>query len=82
MKKICIFLLMMSLFSCFVSACAPKKPKANMIQSQRRFAKYVEPQTRGTSPASIDLSEGPKLRYDATFGPNNINFDIKIVDPY
>ena len=70
------------MLSCLVSACAPKKPKANMIQSQRRFAKYVEPQTSKTSTTAIDLSEGPKLRYDATFGPGSINFDIKIVDPY
>jgi hypothetical protein len=53
-----------------------------MIQSQRRFAKYIEPQTAQTKSVSIDLSEGPKLDYRKNLGPQDINFDIKIVDPY
>ena len=30
----------------------------------------------------VDLSEGPKLRYNANFGPKDLNFDIKIINPY
>ncbi|MBR1775829.1 hypothetical protein IJ750_01980 [bacterium] len=54
-----------------------------MVQSQRRFAKYVEPQSGNTNATgTIDLSEGPRQNYDRNLGPQNINFDIKIVDPY
>ena len=80
MRKICILLLMLSLICVFVSACS-KKPKPNMVQSQRRFAKYIEHGNNGAG-GVIDLSEGPKLRYDANLGPSNPNFEIKIVDPY
>ena len=79
MRKICILLLMLSLICVYASACS-KKPRQNMIQSQRRFAKYIEHDYRGVD--VIDLSEGPKLRYDANLGPSNPNFEIKIVDPY
>ena len=80
MKKICIFLLMLSFIALSTSACS-KKPKQNMVQSQRRFAKYVEPSAQGNGNV-IDLSEGPKLKYDAKFGPNSPSFEFRIVDPY
>lgn len=80
MKKICIFLLMLSFITISTSACS-HKPKQNMVQSQRRFAKYVEPMQQGNGDV-IDLSEGPKLKYDANFGPTNPGFEFKIVDPY
>ncbi len=80
MKKICIFLLMLSFITVTTSACT-KRPKQNMVQSQRRFAKYVET-TSQTNRDVIDLSEGPKLKYDAKFGPNSPSFEFKIVDPY
>ena len=51
-----------------------------MIQSKRRFAQYVETQNKSYN--SIDLSEGPRQSYDANLGPQSLNFDIKIVDPY
>jgi hypothetical protein len=41
----------------------------------------MEPQQH-KDPNTVDLSEGPKLKYDANLGPKNLNFDIKIVDPY
>lgn len=50
-----------------------------MIKSKRRFAEYVEPKKH---PGVVDLSEGPKLRYDANFGPKSPEFDIKIKNPY
>lgn len=82
MKKFCIFLLMVSFILTGTTACTHKK-KPNMVQSQRRFAKYVEPQSGNTNATgTIDLSEGPRQNYDRNLGPQNINFDIKIVDPY
>ena len=65
-----------------LSACAPRKPKPNMVQSERRFAKYVEQNQSKKTGNFIDLSEGPKQSYDAYLGPQNLNFDFKIVDPY
>ena len=65
----------------FFSACTIKEQKSTMVQAKRRFAKYVEPQ-KNKDARSVDLSEGPRLRYDADFGPKTPNFDIKIVNPY
>ena len=82
MKKILTLLLIFSFISSCTTACTQKQTsKPNMIQSKRRFAEYVEPQQQKAS-NTIDLSEGPKLKYDANLGPQNLNFDIKIVDPY
>ena len=47
-----------------------------MIQSKRRFASYVEPQTEQKDKNVVDLSEGPKLNYNGTLGPQNLNFEI------
>ena len=83
MKKYLILLLMFSFISICTTACGiQNRPKQNMIQSTRRFAKYLEPQEQQSNPNAIDLSEGPRQNYNAKFGPKNIDFDIKIVDPY
>ena len=82
MKKLLVIFVIFSFILVNITACSNKKSsKANMIQAKRRFAQYVEPQKQ-KDPRTIDLSEGPKLDYDAKFGPRNLNFDIKIVDPY
>lgn len=82
MKKILSFIIMFSLVSVCTTACTNQsKPKQNMIQSKRRFAQYLEQQDQ-KNPHAIDLSEGPKQNYNAKFGPKNLEFDIKIVDPY
>ena len=82
MKKICIFLLMLSFVVTVTTGCKPGTgQKQNMVQSKRRFAEYVEPQGN-LNKNVVDLSEGPRQSYDARLGPQNINFDIKIVDPY
>lgn len=82
MKKILVILLVFFFISDFTSACKRNtSPKANLIQSKRRFAEYIESQAKNDTKV-IDLSEGPKLKYDKTLGPQNLNFDIKIVDPY
>ena len=80
MKKALIFLIMLSMVSVCTTACSNKQ-KPNMIQAKRRFADYVEPQQQ-KDPNTIDLSEGPRQNYNARFGPKNLDFDIKIVDPY
>lgn len=80
MKKICALLLLASFIIVGTSACT-KKPKPNMVQSQRRFEKYINEQNN-RSGTVIDLSEGPRQNYDRNMGPQNLNFDIKIVDPY
>ena len=78
MKKIC-GLIIFALISCvFLSAC-DTKTNNSLIKSQRKLAKYLEPQK---TPGTVDLSEGPKLKYDAYFGPKKLNFDFKIENPY
>ena len=52
-----------------------------MIKSERRLGKYIQPQNEQKS-GVVDLSEGPKLKYDAVFGPKTPSFDFKIVNPY
>ena len=82
MKKYYAFTIILSvLLSCTTGCSDVKRPKQNLIQSKRRFAEFVESKEQ-KDPNTIDLSEGPKLRYDAHLGPQNLNFDIKIVDPY
>ena len=82
MKKLCILILISIFISTFLTACTQKKAqKPNMIQSKRRFANYIEgSQTK--DPYAIDLSEGQKIKYDKKLGPQNPDFDFKIVDPY
>ena len=56
----------------------PKSP----IKYERKLGKYFESEDKKNISGTIDLSEGPKLRYNANFGPKDLNFDIKIVNPY
>ena len=81
MKKICALLVFVFLLTMITSACHVKRTDNSMVKAERRFAKYVESPTQPRN-QYIDLSEGPKLKYDANLGPSNINFDFKIVDPY
>jgi hypothetical protein len=82
MKKAVIYLLMISFICVCTTACTNQhKQKQSMVQSKRRFAQYLESQEQG-NPNAIDLSEGPKQNYNAKFGPKNLEFDVKIVDPY
>ena len=52
------------------------------INYTRRLGKYLQAEPSASTNGTIDLSEGPKLRYDAKFGPKDMNFDVKIVNPY
>ncbi len=80
MKKICSLVLCVSFILLTTSACTSKQKKS-MINSQRRFAQYIE-QKNETPTGVIDLSEGPRLKYDAFFGPKALDFDFKIKNPY
>ena len=73
---------MLSFIVSCLTACAPQRQKPNMIQSKRKFEKYMVPSTQNNNGNSIDLSEGPKTNYGGHLGPQDLNFDIKIVDPY
>ena len=72
--------MLLSLLAVCVSACNIKQDTP-MIKSQRRLEKYIQP-TDDKPSGMVDLSEGPKLRYDAYFGPKALNFDFKIENPY
>ena len=78
MKKQGLFILCVLISAVLLSACdvMPKSP----INYERKLGKYFEAEK--TPSGTIDLSEGPKLRYDAKFGPQELNFDFKIINPY
>lgn len=82
MKKFCTLILILSFCTVFTSGCSDKPKKKNMIQSKRRFENYVKSENSSQNSHFVDLSEGPRQNYDATLGPKNLDFDIKIVDPY
>ena len=81
MKKYSLLIVCLLLSSFLLSACntAPNSP----IRYERKLGKYFESESEAkTTGGVVDLSEGPKLKYDAKFGPKDLNFDIKIVNPY
>lgn len=79
MKKYSLLIVCLLISTALLSACTttPKSP----IKYERKLGKYFE-QEQQTPAGTIDLSEGPKLKYDAKFGPKDLNFDIKIINPY
>ena len=77
MKK--YYLIMLLLCCCIsFSGCQIKQDKP-AIDYKRKLSKYL-PETKKNyqNNGMIDLSEGPKLRYDANLGPKDLNFDMKI----
>ena len=78
MKKYSLLIVCLLLSSFLLSACNSKPDST--IKYERKLGKYFE--TEQKSGGVVDLSEGPKLRYDAKLGPNDLNFDFKIVNPY
>ena len=80
MKKYSLYIACLLVSTLLLSACStmPKSP----IKYERKLGKYFESEDRKVQGGTIDLSEGPKLRYDAKFGPKELNFDIKIINPY
>ena len=86
MKKACIVLLCLGIVFAGIlfSGCSARK-NAQTINYQRRLQNYL-PSTPNASTqrpsGTIDLSEGPKTKYDAKLGPKDLDFDIKIRNPY
>lgn len=84
MKKVCIVLLCLGIIVAGVlfSGCTLKNNRQT-INYQRRLQNYLPNETAGHRPTgTIDLSDGTKTRYDANLGPQELNFDIKIQNPY
>ena len=80
MKKRSLLIVCLLCSSVLLSACntMPDSP----IKYERKLGKYFESDKKNTAGGVIDLSEGPKLRYNANFGPRDLNFDFKIINPY
>ena len=80
MKKNGLYIVFLLMLTVLLSACTkvPNSP----IKYERKLGKYFESEQNKSTGGMIDLSEGPKLRYNANFGPKDLNFDIKIINPY
>ena len=74
MKKYGLLIVCLLVSSVLLSACSTTN---SPIKYERKLGKYFESENKNTG-GMIDLSEGPKLRYNANFGPKDLNFDIKI----
>ena len=81
MKKYSLLIVCLLISTILLSACNIK-PNST-IKYERKLGKYFDSsEEKKPEGGMIDLSEGPKLRYDAKFGPRDLNFDIKIINPY
>ena len=81
MKKYSLLIVCLLTSTIFLSACTVEQNSP--IKYERKLGKYFESEKKATSTGGvIDLSEGPKLRYDAKLGPKDLNFDFKIINPY
>ena len=83
MKKFVFVLACVLVANIFLTACTVSK-KPQTINYNRRLQQYLPADTskQRSSGGMIDLSEGPKLKYEGNLGPNDLNFDIKIKNPY
>lgn len=79
MKKYGLLIVCLLVSSILLSAC--NSVPNSSIKYERKLGKYFELEDKNTG-RMVDLSEGPKLRYNANLGPKDLNFDIKIVNPY
>jgi len=79
MKKYSLLVVCLLAISILFCGCnfEPRSP----IKYERKLGKYFEEENKAIG-GMIDLSEGPKLRYDSKFGPKDLNFDFKIINPY
>ncbi len=80
MEKYCLFIICMLVSCMLLSGCDIKQQNNSPIKYQRRLEKYL-PQENNQA-KTIDLSEGPKTRYEAKFGPKDLDFDIKLNTRY
>ena len=79
MKKYCFLVLSLFILSVLLTACA-KVPNST-IKYERKLGKYFDSEKKSDGDF-VDLSEGPKLKYNINLGPKDLNFDFKIEDPY
>ena len=82
MKKYSVLIVCLLISTLLLSACNIQSQSP--IKYKRRIEKYL-PSSNSSSTSQtgmVDLSEGPRQNYDARFGPKDLNFDIKIVNPY
>ena len=79
MEKYSVLIVCLLISAVLLSACnaQPQSP----IKYKRKIEQYL-PASNTSSSGMVDLSEGPRQNYDARFGPRDLNFDIKIVNPY
>ena len=83
-KTMSVFLcLCLVLTGVILSGCSSKS-KQPTINYHRRLQNYLpsDDGSKSATPGTIDLSEGPKTQYDSKLGPNDLNFDITIKNPY
>ena len=80
MKKYSLLIVCLLVSIVLLSACT--SVSNSPIKYERKLGKYFESEEKKAQVGTIDLSEGPKLRYDAKFGPKDLSFDIKIINPY
>ena len=82
MKKFVFVLACVLVANMFLTACTMHKTQT--INYNRRLQKYLPAETSKQRPTgvTVDLSEGPRLKYEGNLGPNDLNFDIKIKNPY
>ena len=80
MEKYCLFVVCL-LISCLLFAGCDIKQTTSPINYQRKLEKYL-PTEPVKAAKTIDLSEGPKTKYEANFGPKDLDFDIKILTRY
>lgn len=80
MRKV-FLLILCTLFIVPLFCACDVKQDHSMVKSERKLGKYIEATTNKSS-GQIDLSEGPSLNYNYHLGPQKLDFDFKIVDPY
>ena len=80
--KISSFVLVLLLISgIFLTGCGVKN--ADTINYNRKLGKYITTGNQSTVPVdTIDLSEGPSLKYQSNLGRKDVNIEFKIVNPY
>ena len=81
MEKYCLLIICMLVSCLLFSGCNVKQKNNSPIKYQRRLEKYL-PSQNEKQVGTVDLSEGPKTRYDAKFGPKDLDFDVKLHTQY
>ena len=84
MKNFVFVLVCVIAANMFLTACTVNTKKSQTINYNRRLQQYLPSDTSKQRPSGgmIDLSDGQKLKYEGRLGPNDLDFDIKIKNPY